>query len=88
MEHVSIETAEESLYKLAKKRVHLSWSVFRKAWPLCRVLSWTSKSSRVTSRASPRAALPAEFIEKAICMKTKDQLYHRGKRDEKTACCS
>ena len=32
--------------------------------------------------------LPAEFIEKAICMKTKDQLCQKGKRDSKTACCS
>ena len=32
--------------------------------------------------------LPAEFIEKAICMKTKDQLYQNEKRDSETACCS
>ena len=32
--------------------------------------------------------LPAEFIQKAICMKTKDQLLFIGKRDSKTACCS
>ena len=32
--------------------------------------------------------LLAEFIEKAICMKTKDQLYQEGKRDSKTSCCS
>ena len=30
--------------------------------------------------------LPAEFIEKVICMKTKEQLYQREKR--KTTCCS
>ena len=33
-------------------------------------------------------ALPVEFIERALCMKTKDQLLSKGKRDSKTACCS
>ena len=32
--------------------------------------------------------LPVEFIERALCMKTKDQLLSKGKRDSKTACCS
>ena len=32
--------------------------------------------------------LPAEFIEKRVGMKTKDQLYRKGERDSKTACCS
>ena len=31
--------------------------------------------------------LPAEFIETATCMKTKDQLCH-GMLDSQTACCS
>ena len=31
-------------------------------------------------------ALPAEFIEKAICMKTKEQLYQR--ENERTTCCA
>ena len=32
--------------------------------------------------------LLAEFIEKSICMKTKDQLFSKGERDSETACCS
>ena len=45
-------------------------------------------SNKIKRSYSPRHTLPAEFIEKAICMKTKDQLYQREERDSETACCS
>ena len=34
-------------------------------------------SNKIKRSYSPQHTLPAEFIEKAICMKTKDQLYQR-----------
>ena len=45
-------------------------------------------SSKIKRSYCPRHTACREFIEKVLCMKTKDQLYHKGNRDFKTACCS
>ena len=85
----------ETLCDLSQARIapyKNTWKIFQNAVFWCNLKLAQQRGLQFYQTRSNavvlNGTLRAEFIEKAICMKTKDQLYQWEKRDSLTACCS